>query len=386
MFSHGKSNARGVAIGFTKNFDCSIKNTYCDTDGRILIVEFCKDDDTFLLINFYNANSESEQIKALHSLDALLSKIDLDLNFKPILMGDMNLIFDTKLDALGGTPSLKKQSVVSLLKLLSKLDLSDIFRIRFPNRKRYTFRQKIGHHVIHRRLDYIFLANNLQEYAKDIRILPSFLSDHSPVLLYLSSSSAINRGRGVYKFNNSLLYKEGFEIGMRNTIKNTLQEHSYCNPHVLWELVKYEARKYSIKFSKKLSASSKILKSHHEDIVTSFESNLNADILEEDYDNSKNWLNNWYEEYTKGVILRSKSDWYEQGEKSTKYFLNLEKKNYTKNTVRKILIGNTEVDDDEAILDHAKTFYESLFFRKCDKDPDQCHDFLSNITVSYLQC
>ena len=384
IFSHGQSNARGVAIGFTKNFDCSVNNIYRDVDGRILILEVSKDDDTFLLINFYNANSESEQIKALHSLDALLSKVDLDQDFKPILMGDMNLIFDTKLDALGGTPSLKKRSLVSLLKLLSKLDVSDIFRIRFPDRKRFTFRQKIGNCVIHRRLDYIFLANNLQEYAKDIRVLPSFLSDHSPVLFNLSNLSANKRGRGVYKFNNSLLYKDNFDIGMRHTIQKTIQEHSYCNPHMLWELVKYEARKYSIKFSKNLAMTSKVQKKHHEDIVTSFESSPNTNVLEEDYDNSKNWLHNWYEEYTKGVILRSKSDWYEQGEKSTKYFLNLEKNNYTKNTVRKILIGNTEVDDDEAILDHAKSFYESLFFKKCDKSSEQCQVFLSNITTPTL--
>ena len=72
----------------------------------------------------------------------------------------------------------------------------------------------------------------------------------------------------------------------------------------------------------------------YELIIKDFESNPETNVLEEDYDNSKDWMNNWYEDYTKGVILRSNSDWYELGEKSTKYFLNLERKNSVRNTVR----------------------------------------------------
>jgi len=108
LFSHGESNARGVIIGFTKDFECKIENISHDSDGRVLLVEMSKNNELFLLINFYNANSECEQLKALQSLDDLLSKRDLDKEFKPILMGDMNVIFYIQLDALGGNPTLKK--------------------------------------------------------------------------------------------------------------------------------------------------------------------------------------------------------------------------------------------------------------------------------------
>ena len=43
------------------------------------------------------------------------------------------------------------------------------------------------------------------------------------------------------------------------------------------------------------------------------------------YDNAKNELEDLYDYITDGAILRSKVNWYEQGEKSTKYFLNLGK-------------------------------------------------------------
>ena len=129
---------------------------------------------------------------------------------------------------------------------------------------------------------------------------------------------------------------------------------------------------------------SKLDKNKHELTIKTFESDPQSDILEEDYEKSKLWLDNWYEEYNKGVILRSKSDWYEQGEKSTKYFLNLEKHNSIKNTIRKIYIHDIESDDDEAILDHTKSFYENIFERKCDKTLAQCHDFLDKIATPTL--
>jgi len=43
------------------------------------------------------------------------------------------------------------------------------------------------------------------------------------------------------------------------------------------------------------------------------------------------------EEETKGIIIRAWARWYEHGEKSTKYFLNLEKRNHMKKHMRKLI-------------------------------------------------
>ena len=148
---------------------------------------------------------------------------------------------------------------------------------------------------------------------------------------------------------------------MVQTIHRTIAETSSANPHLQWEFLKYEVRKFNIKLSKARSKISRIDKEKHENNIKYFESNPNnGTVSQEDYNQSKSWLDNWYDDYTKGIILRSKSDWYEQGEKSTKYFLNLEKKNSIQNTIRKIFINKNDQDieckNDEAILDHTKTF------------------------------
>ena len=47
---------------------------------------------------------------------------------------------------------------------------------------------------------------------------------------------------------------------------------------------------------------------------------------EDEYQDAKMNLENLFCEKIKGQILRSKVQWYEEGEKSSKFFLNLKKK------------------------------------------------------------
>ena len=321
FFSHGTRSSTGVIIGFNKKFNHKIDKISRDQNGRVLIVDFSTDAHSYTCINFYNSNLESEQIQSIAALNDLIDLHNADNDRHYILAGDMNLFFDTCLDTLGGNPSLKNKSLSAIINLLEKLDVCDIFRIRNPCEKRFTFRQKNRNNkVIHRRLDYVFLSNSLQEFVRTTDILPSILSDHSPVLVSLDEDKGTTRGKGIWKFNNGLLLFDSFQDGVNTTIQNTITENQDSNPHLLWEMIKYEVRKFSIKFSKNRAKNNNIQKKMHEDVVSNFDTNPNGDISETDYDTSKVWLENWYDEYTRGVILRSKAEWYEQGEKSTIFF------------------------------------------------------------------
>ena len=97
-----------------------IKN---DNQGRILIVDPDTDEETFVLINLYNSNTETEQIKTIYELDQLLSDFCLDSNKKIILAGDFNLFFDPSLEASGGKPALKKNLFQNFCKHLNKTNL-----------------------------------------------------------------------------------------------------------------------------------------------------------------------------------------------------------------------------------------------------------------------
>ena len=62
-FSHGKSNSCGVANGYCGTEAFKVVKTACDKTGRILIFYAELNDANFLLINFYNSDSESEQLR-----------------------------------------------------------------------------------------------------------------------------------------------------------------------------------------------------------------------------------------------------------------------------------------------------------------------------------
>ena len=59
-----------------------------------------------------------------------------------IFAGDFNLFFAQKLESAGGNPILKKLGVSKLIELKESLDLCDIWRIRNPKSKAFTFGQR----------------------------------------------------------------------------------------------------------------------------------------------------------------------------------------------------------------------------------------------------
>ena len=61
-------------------------------------------------------------------------------------------------------------------------------------------------------------------------------------------------------------------------------------------------------------------------------------------------------------MLRSRARWVEHGEKSTKYFLNLEKRNYNNKVITKLKTNNgDEIVDPVDILKEEQNIYENLY-------------------------
>ena len=80
--------------------------------------------------------------------------------------------------------------------------------------------------------------------------------DYSPLIFTLSTNQDEGRGKGVWKFNNSLALNSDFVDKMKAHIANTqksLDKENIRDDQARWEYLKYEIRKFSIKFSKLLS-------------------------------------------------------------------------------------------------------------------------------------
>ena len=202
-FSHGTNDSRGVLTGFTENLDFAIESEHKEKEGRYLLLKCIIQGHSLLLINLYNANQETNQVKVISDLLETLGKIDIEPDSKIIFGEDIIVISDILLESDDGNPSLKTTTLSRLEFLLQSYELCDIWRIRNKNTKRYTYRQRTL--FIQRRPDYIFVSSDLQDCANATDVIPSVNNDHSAVYLQIRVLNKNRRGRSYWKFNNSLL-------------------------------------------------------------------------------------------------------------------------------------------------------------------------------------
>ena len=81
-------------------------------------------------------------------------------------------------------------------------------------------------------------------------------------------------------------------------------------------------------------------------------------------DKFKNELETLYDEKVEGIVVRARARWHEHGEKSSKYFLNLEKRNNIKKHVRKLYLSGSFSTDLFVILNAENLFYSKLYSRQ----------------------
>ena len=128
-------------------------------------------------------------------------------------------------------------------------------------------------------------------------------------------------------------------------------------------LLKYNIRIFSIQHSKKKSKTLKEKELNHQNQYNKAKQRFENDSS--DANSTLLWiaqkeLETFYEKKVEGII-RSRARWYEHGEKSSKYFLNLEKRNHVKKHIRKLYINELLTTDPLKILNEQKCFCQELY-------------------------
>ena len=143
--------------GTTKPLE--VVETKNDEQGRVLIPDNNICDKEFLLVNLYNANTEKEHLDTLTKLSEMIKSIPNIINKNVTLGGDFSLFFNTSLETQSENSILKKKYLAKITEIKETLDLCDIWRIRKPKSKRFTFHQNHVSGRIQRRLDDFLISN-----------------------------------------------------------------------------------------------------------------------------------------------------------------------------------------------------------------------------------
>ena len=101
--------------------------------------------------------------------------------------------------------------------------MKDPFRELYPALKRYTWRKSNALKLA--RLDMFLLSNNLMSYVQNVIIENSYRSDHSGVVIYVKLDT-IETGKGLWKFNNSLLSDRDYLNIIKQTISKVTTQYA----------------------------------------------------------------------------------------------------------------------------------------------------------------
>ena len=117
------------------------------------------------------------------------------------------------------------------------------------------------------------------------------------------------------------------------------------------------------------------------DSLNSNKCSLNAQLLE----NAKDELEKHRKPYIDGLIVRSRTQWHEDGEKSSKYFLSLEKRNATRKSIQYIQYQDKIITKQQDILSIFTETFQERYSSSEDIELDM--NFIkSNLTNTLSEC
>ena len=154
-----------------------------------------------------------------------------------------------------------------------------------------------------------------------------------------------------------------FQIKMKFHIKSTLETleiEKIIDPQVRWEFRKCEIRTFSIESSKLQAQNTKKGKKILENKLKELKSNTNY-FENSEYMDCRNWLDKIYQQNINSMRIRSKCNWHRYGERSSKFFLNLEKSRASQSTIRNIAKDKKTLHVIKELIKNLFSFIKAYF-------------------------
>ena len=357
FFSHGTSASAGVAILLPRNINPDLVKMKRQEDGRKMLIELASFEEKIFLLNVYAPTSNCHKAQS-EFIDGLVSDMEQYAD-SLIIGGDFNIHLNPELDKFHNS-SQQTFSSTRLNTIINDFDFIDIWRLKNPTLKRYTWSRKKP--LTQSRLDYWFIPREMTYNVTKCDIRPAIKTDHKLISLNLKFNGNEKCGPGLWKFNKSLLYDATY---VQEIKKIFTEEVEIDHKGLKWEFIKMKIRTFSIRFAKEKAKRLRDEIKEINDEIQLCNNIFEQDPSEHNHDKllmAKQKLESMNKVKTEGVLLRSKAKWVEHGERNTKYFLNLEKRNHKEKHITKLKINETNhVTQPHLIREQMRSFYENLY-------------------------
>jgi exonuclease III len=138
--SSGSNHSKGILIGISNKVE-SITNVnllYSDNEGRILGIKIDINENHYNLWNIYAPNDTTDRKKYFVHLRDIIESHSIEGH--TIIDGDFNTVLNPAIDKIGG--NIPNPACANMIKsLLDDFELTDIWRSRNGDKKRFTWKQ-----------------------------------------------------------------------------------------------------------------------------------------------------------------------------------------------------------------------------------------------------
>ena len=360
IFSNGSNKSCGVAILCSKKCALSVNEINRDINGRELIVNCNFNGLDYVIANLYAPNEDKEEF-----FMNVFDKIKKMSYVHAVVGGDFNVVRNDKLDR-----SVQKIYHPKCKKVIDEFVNSekfcDIWREFNPDRKLFTYMQR-RNKIAWSRIDYFLTSESVKNICAETKITPSVNSDHSMIQLVIDTS-VCKRGPGVWKMNETILNDEKFCEHMQQLLLELQKTYAYLGDIELWELIKFEARQLARDWAidkarteqeRRFETYTKLGRMQSEMVKDGdrFDRNLLRNM-----DTIKKEIESYEVADAKRSAFRCKKDFVQYGERSAKYYFNLEKRNFTRKTMYQVRKKDgTLTKDYTEILNIQYEYYKELF-------------------------
>ena len=348
FWSFGSNNSRGTGIFIGKNIDAEIVRFSHDLDGRVVYVDINADDNYRIISIYAHSREETNRKLFFKSFTEFLNT-----NRTVILAGDFNCIENTQLDKIGGNPNKGTSGSVELKEALNSKKLKDVFRFLHPTTINTTWKNN----EVACRLDRIYLEKCRINDVVRVSNHPSF-SDHEIVIMDIKEiDSNSRRGKGYWKFPNSLLDDEDFCHDVKFRIVDCRREPEDEEIAEWWDDTKSTIKEVGIEWGRNRRA---LLDMQYRDLCREYrEAERNFNVIE--MTRIKLLIDDIELEKSKGAQIRARALILDETEAPSSYFYRKEISQGKKKTIQEIEVNGTKTNRQPEIVSAFQNYYEDLY-------------------------
>jgi len=344
-----------------------------DPGGRVCLLTIKKSFGIYTLSNIYAPNQHEIQFFE----DVILKQVEQrdKHNSINIIVGDHNLCLDEKVDSVHRKQTDNEKIVVEfIIDSFRAVNLCDVYR-----KKHDTGGFTWNRGKCFSRLDLIVASEELADRIKSIDVDWAFdKSDHAAIIAKFEIKD-YQRGPGLPRVDTGFLNNEGFKREFTLRLNECIESiPDSWDPHKKWEFIKVTIRSIAwditSKFKKSEEAEYKAVCNQLNSLKTNkAKGNMSPEVelnLDKDIAFFEKVLHVKLEEKSKDLAYKAKVKWFNEGEKSNKYFLNLMNKRQKESMITKLTDGVNTASGQKEIESLVVDFYSDLYKENSELNQD----------------